>query len=272
MDGQRSFNYIKDPSFICGFQVIENATILNPGFGCDDKPYWRLAQWGSRKSISGPGQQINNSWEWSNEFKRIAVSKNGFLELAVNAEEEYLHKYRLIDEPWVHLLIEQDLQTPIDISNAQNINVALEAEITYFKSIQEAGYDPNLHGTAFVVYFILAGEKYAEHSQDIIWIGFPIFDSRGNDIPEQYFIDYAGKLIFSLASDEVGTDNAIGLLNIDFDILPKIKEAIKHAHQEGLVISDDLQSYKLNYINIGHEVWGRDIVTAKFKNLFIGVE
>jgi hypothetical protein len=217
--------------------------LTNPGFvGFDG---WRLAEWETRMPLGGPGE---------NACKRVRMIDGG-IELAVNGSAEY-GAGRAIGDPVVHLLIEQEFP-PVLLGSLSELRLRLSLDVDHSVSIHTPGI-PEIEQRDFVsLYVILEGAD----PNDIIWFGMPLSDTLLARRDEETFTDYAGKLIFSLAATM--RNHAV----IDLDLLPKIRESISYANENGFVSNGDASQWSVRYINFGHELLGRNVVTVRVTGL-----
>ena len=108
-------NLIKDPTFANGFQLLRRSLNENNQTDLMYLPYsnlrtpsYRLAEyftkhelWNEREIITG-----KDSYIIKNKTKEIIRDEKGRLTLTVFGKDEYDH-LRKFNEPWPHLLIEQ---------------------------------------------------------------------------------------------------------------------------------------------------------------------
>jgi hypothetical protein len=113
---------VRDPHFQNGFYLLEpkpgKRVVYSELTGwARGEPAWDLAQWSSRFPLR-PGNCSTSaqSLTCSNTAKSIVVgllgSPGADLSLALNAGAEYPRPRKSANEPWVHLLVQQDFPNP----------------------------------------------------------------------------------------------------------------------------------------------------------------
>lgn len=105
----------------------------------------------------------------------------------------------------------------------------------------------------------------------MIWLGVPIYDDRYDQVPEYIAIDWAGsnKLIYTLSSKEAGTTSSHSgnWQNVSLDLLPYMIKGLKYAYDHKMIKEYRPELFSIVNMNLGWEVPGRNIVTAKIKEL-----
>src|ERR1041384_5463661 len=130
---------IRDPHFQGGFHLLApkpgNRVVYAESTGlAAGKPVWDLAQWSSRFPLQPTNCfSTDQTRVCSNSSKIIVVGKSDSAEadlsLAINAGIEYPQARKSTSEPWVHLLVQQDLSEPPALAPLTAFNFHVEAHL-----------------------------------------------------------------------------------------------------------------------------------------------
>lgn len=274
---------IRDPQFQRGFLLLEPppgkrvayAELAGVGRG---QPIWDLAQWSSRFPLL-PGDRLvsNESWVCGNRAKKIVIGLSGSpaagLSLAVNAEQEYPQARKSADEPWVHLLAQQNFENPPSLAELAACKVHLEARLKLCKLVNPEDYVPSRHAAQYFMYLTVANlNPHAAGYRECFWFGIPIYDSRTRIVPTYEALDFGGTnlFIFTPSSDTFCTRSVHDgeWVMFDKDILPLILQGIDHARRKGFLKgSNDPADYRPTGMNIGWELPGLFNVDLQIRNL-----
>ena len=160
---------IRDPHFQSGFYLLEPKPGKRVVYGQlpgrrAGPPVWDLAQWSSRFPLA---TNINSSsgpvTVWSNSAKSVVLGAPGNaaadLALAVQAGAEYPQARKSGSEPWVHLLVQQDLLDPPALSTLTACDFQLEARLNRSRLLSTNDYSPACHAAQFLVYLTVANRN-----------------------------------------------------------------------------------------------------------------
>jgi hypothetical protein len=275
---------IQDPHFQHGF------ILWNPkpgkhvrdgelkGFDASTAPVWGLSQWNSKFPLGTTALNSGGTLVYSNSAKAVTLGAMGTakadLSLAVNAGAEYGARARKsAAEPWVHLLVEQELEPPAALENLSAVKVHVEARLLHSRLVQAKDYTPDLHAAQFQIFFTLQNRNHQSPGYgDLVWFGVPIYDNRArfpNAFKEQdfggtaKFIFTPGGKTFTSASAHDGN-----WVVIDKDLLPLMHEALETAWARGfLKDSKRLADYTIGGMNMGWELPGTFAVEMQIRNL-----
>ena len=241
---------IRDSHFQHGFFLIDPKPGTRVPYGelpgpNPGQPAWDLAQWSSRFPLrAGTGAINAESIVWTNAAKTVLVGLPGKatadLSLGVNAGAEYARARRSTAEPWVHLLVQQDLEDSPSLGGLAACKFHLEARLKRSVLITTNDYSPSLHAAQFLVYLTVANRNpKAAGYQECLWFGIPIYDNRNRVVPAYEAQDFGDTklFIFTPASDNFTRQSVHDGTWVTFekDLLPLLRQAIEHARAKGLL-------------------------------------
>lgn len=276
---------VRDPHFQAGFYLLEPKPGGRVVYGelpglASRKPVWDLAQWSSRFPLQA-SQRPPSSQDLvcSNQAKRVLVGRPGSpaadLSLAVHAEVEYPRARKAASEPWVHLLVQQDLENPPTLSELLALTFHVEARLKRSELVNRNGYSPSLHAAQYFVYFTVANRNpQASGYGECFWFGIPIYDDRHRVVPAYEAQDFGETrlFIFTPASDTFapGSTHDREWVRFEQDLLPLVRQGLEHARARGFIRgSADLNDYRPLGIFIGWEVPGAFDVDLQIRNLSV---
>lgn len=248
------------------------------------KPVWGLSQWSSRFPIDPVTKAANPSGflVLSNAAKAIclrgsAEGNGADLSLAVNTETEYGVKSRGAEEPWVHLLVEQEFNSPPRLKELAAARFHLEARLLRSRNLHHNDYSPAIHAAQFQVFFTI--QNRTRHSRgygDLVWFGIPVYDNRHPHPPEFKSKDFGGteKFIFTPEAKTFTSRSAHDgdWIVIEKDLLPLMHDALHSAWNNGfLSASKDISDYAIGGMNMGWELPGTFDVEVEVRNLSLKV-
>jgi hypothetical protein len=213
--------------------------------------------------------------QYTNVAKSIILSKPdaGGISMAVYGSIEYVGRARKQDEPWVHLLLQQDFKQPTALAELAAAKFHIEARLKSSLKIETPDYSPGLHAAQFQVFFSVQNlnRKSAGYGE-YLWFGIPIYDDRYRFPKAHKTQDTGGTkmFIFTPAGETYASQSAHDKqwITIDKDLLPLIKEGLATAWKAGfLKDSQSLSDYYMAGMNIGWEVPGIFDVDIQFKHL-----
>jgi hypothetical protein len=253
-----------------------------PGLLLDAKPVWGLSQWSSRFPLAaGPGVKADAAVVWGNAAKSVTVgaagSERADICLAVNAGEEYKPKSRNAGEPWVHLLVEQELAEPAALAEMSAAKLHVEARLLHAKKLPMENYSPGVHAAQFTIYFTVQNRtKGAPGYGDLVWFGVPIYDDRDRFPKAFKEKDFGGTEKFIFTPDgrtfsDVSAHDGKWLV-IDKDLLTLIREALTTAWARGFLTgSKTFEDYSIGGVYMGWELPGSFDVEMQVRNLSLKV-
>jgi hypothetical protein len=275
---------IRDPHFQHGFFLLEPKPGKRVVYGelpglNTSKPLWDLAQWSSKFPLT-PHDIFSSHGTlcYSNHAKRILVGLAGTpeadLSLGVNASSEYGSRARKSgDEPWVHLLVQQDFENPPAMSELAACQFRVDARLKRSTLFRTDDYSPARHAAQFLIYLTIGNRnnKSPGYNQ-CFWFGIPVYDDRHRVVPAYEAQDFgATKLfIFTASSDtfSVKSTHEGEWVTLEKDLLPLMRQGLEHAWTRKFITgSHDPADFRPLGIFIGWEVPGIFDVDLQIRDL-----
>lgn len=240
---------------------------LNYGGTVQEKPAWKIAQWGSRFNLANGAERIldDYSYEYRDESKYIRSYKGkGKIELGLCASKEYLHPRRE-NESWPHILLEQEFIEDYYCHKADHIQQYVDFEITSFSNKMDDKDRNDLHTVQFQWFLDVKNRnKKSEGYGDFFWYGLPFFDYPRYDFPPAYQAkdggkeENTGKFINCVDSQEfLERPVVIGeRYRIQIESLERIRKAFYIAKERGFLCNSNWEDMCLSSTNIGFEITG----------------
>lgn len=281
---------IGDPRFRNGFILWEPKPGAHVRYGefrgsdPQQPPTWGLSQWSSRFPLPATNTALTGSFGQvrSNTAKAVVLGRPGSnapdLSLAANSGLEYGPKARQASDPWVHLLVEQEFETPAFIDRLKAARFHLEARLASARNRHHGDESPSVHAAQFQVFFTLQNRnRQSPGFGDLLWFGIPIYDNRHRHPPEYKSRDFGGtgKFIFTPAGRTFTQTSAHdgNWVVIDTDLLPLLQDALKAAWNAGFLAgSKSNADYAIGGMNMGWELPGSFDVRMDLRNLSLTTE
>jgi hypothetical protein len=277
---------IEDPHFQNGFLLLEPKPGKRVVYGAiteaaaTAKPAWDLGQWSSKYPLKAAvtKRPANGVFCFTNVAKRVCVgapgSVAGDLSFGVNASVEYGGRARKSqEEPWIHLLAQQDIVNPPSLTGLAHCPFHVEARLIRSQLHRTDDYTPSLHAAQFTVYITVANrnQKSPGYGQ-YLWFGIPVYDDRSRIAPSYEAKDFGGTkmFIYTLPSDVFAKESTHDGQWVTFasDLLPLMREGLKAGWKEGFMPgSVEFADYRLTGIFLGWEVPGVFDVEMQVRNL-----
>ena len=283
-DGGREL--IRDPHFQNGFLLLEPKPGKRVVYGevqnaaTPAKPVWDLAQWSSKFPLAAARKEhhSDSTLLFTNAAKRVCVGKPGSpdadLALGVNASVEYGSRARKSpDEPWVHLLVQQEIQDPPSPAELLSCPFHVEARLKHSKLYHTEDYTPSRHAAQFQVFLTVANRNPSSPGfGQYLWFGIPIYDDRNRIAPAHAAQDFGDTkmFIYTVAAEAFAKDSTHDGQWVTFarDLLPLMREGLETGWKRGFMPgSRDFADYRLTGIFIGWEVPGIFDVEVQLRNL-----
>ena len=272
---------IPDNQFHRGFVLYEPKPGAHVRYGemrgleTNSKPSWALLQWSSKFpfKVEASAQLADGTLIYSNAAKSVVIAPDYF-SMSLNSAVEYGPVARKGNEPWIHLLVEQQVfARPPKLSEISSAKLHVEAKLVGAQKITVAGYTPDLHAAQFQIFFTVQNlNRKSPGFGDLVWFGVPIYDDRHRIPPAFKEQDWGGTAKFIFTPD--GTNYLKtsvqdgGWVVIDRDVLPLMKEALETAWGRGFLSgSKDLADYSIGGMNMGWEVTGHFEVEMRVRGL-----
>jgi hypothetical protein len=205
----------------------------------NDKPIWRLCQWGTRHSLAKARciHHANGDISCGNGAKRVLVG----------AED------------------------------SANRDLILEIKGSVEYGMAREAYSPELHAAQFQMFLVVKNvNKQSKDCGNYYWFGVPFYDSRYDTPPSHKAkdggkADATGKFIYTVAGEHVNAEHLKEnkWAEIDADLLPHIKAGLEEAVKRGYLASSNLGDYGIMGINMGWELPGTFDASMQIRGLGI---
>jgi predicted phosphodiesterase len=244
--------------------------VLNLG-DSNNKPIWRLCQWGTKYSLAN-ARCMNNAdgdVSYGNDAKKVLVgaedSDNRDLILEIKASAEYGNRARKQGESWPHLLVEQQACEVYPLEKLARLDFDLGIRRLYCENRMATGTcNPDLHAAQFQMFLVVSDiNKNSNDFGNYFWFGVPLYDSR-YDIPPSYKAkdggkaDATGKFIYTIDGENVASEplKENQWAEIDIDLLPYIKAGLQEAVKREYLTDPNPSDYAVVGMNMGWELPG----------------
>lgn len=277
---------IRDSHFQNGFLLLEPKPGKRVVYGeasdpaAAAKPIWDLAQWSSKFPLVAARSERHGDGTllFTNAAKRVCIGKTGSAEadlaLGVKASVEYGNRARKSpDEPWVHLLMQQDIGNPPSLAELTSCPFHVEAQLKHSKLHRTDDYTPARHAAQFQVFLTVANRNpNSPGFGQYLWFGIPIYDDRSRMAPAHAAQDFGDTkmFIYTVAADAFAKESTHDGQWVTFthDLLPLMREGLETGWKRGFMPgSRDFADYRLTGIFIGWEVPGNFDVEVQLRNL-----
>ena len=276
---------IRDPDFRRGFIVLQPEPGKRGSYGmvrgheATADPVWDLVQWSSKHplAIAAAEKLADGSLRFSNVAKTVTLgaagSERGDLGMAVNASAEYGSLARKSGEPWVHLLVGQDITDPPSLADLSAARLHVEARLIASEKRPMPNYSPDLHAAQFQIFFSVQNlNRQSPGYGKYLWFGIPNYDDRHRAVPAYKARDTGGTnmFIYTPAGDVFSpkSTHEQKWITIDTDLLPLMREGLEYAWKNNfLKESQSLADYRIAAMNIGWELPGTFDVDLAIRRL-----
>ena len=280
---------VRDPHFQNGFVLLEPAVGKRvpyaeiDGLTAGVTPVWDVAQWSSRFRLAATAfdRLADGSLRYTNEAKRITLGGTGTpasdLSLGVLGSVEYGLHARRSGDPWVHLLVQQDVEKSPTLAELTAARLQVEAKLLRSEKVTTPEYSPGLHAAQFQIFFSVQNrQRQSPGFGQYLWFGIPLYDDRQR-IPAGHKAQDTGDtgmFIYTPAGDVFTPRSSHDgeWISIDKDLLPLMREGLETAWQRGfLKDSRSFADYRICGLNMGWEVPGIFDVEMQVRNLSLKV-
>lgn len=194
----------------------------------------------------------------------------------LDADKEYTAP-RNQNEPWPHLLIEQEISQNNAVKNLKKIECSAKFQLLEFKNYME-GKEREYHAAQFVwVVTLKDANPRSESYNSFIWVVFCPFDSRYDFVPLYMQQDMAlpeGEFIYSFAGkdfmDRSLWDGEKAVLCID--LYPYLETILSCAQSRGFMKGSRCEDLVISSTNMGFEITGTFRCKISVEDLKIVVE
>lgn len=294
---ENSVELLQDPTFSTGFNllgispVIDGRTIqmkldYNGEAVETEDNIWYMAQWWTPYNVVDANYSFRegiHSYETASRTIEVNPEDEGYLHVKLNSSIEYLGETRIQGQPWTHLLIEQTFPASVKMSELESLILTLDVSVDKVVNLNGDAYDPGLHAAQLLWYLTLRNNVPEDSNSeevgsrgDFLWFGIPIYDNRSEFISDSAHIDQGApgttnKLIYSIGSANYFNEPLkMGkTYNIQFDVLPYIREAFIYAVTNNALVNAQFENMEIGYMNFGWELPGSFDVESTIRNMSI---
>ncbi len=279
---------IRDNHFRGGFTLLEptpgklvpygQLPATDPSASC----VWQLAQWSTKFRLDpGPPQLLSGgAVRFANRGKSITLGRPGSshadIALAVEGSAEYGDRARRQGEPWVHLLLGQDIADPPIVQDIATARLRISTKLLRSVLHRTNDYTPGLHAAQLQLFLTIQNlNRQSPGYGDYLWFGVPLYDDRERVVGPCMILDgFTQKFIYTpdegLYTSQSTHDGS--WVKIDRDILPIILHGLETAWNHGyLGHSHSLADYRIAAMNLGWEVPGIFDVEAQVRDFSLEV-
>lgn len=279
---------IADPHFQNGFQLLEPKPGQRVVYGeateaaAAGKPVWDLGQWSSKYPLAAEVTKrlANGGFCFTNPAKRVCVGAPGTgdadLSLALNATAEYGDRARKSqEEPWVHLLAQQDFGDAPSLAELAQCHFHVEARLKHSQLHRTDDYTPARHAAQYSIYFPVANRnRQSPGYGQYYWFGIPIYDDRSRMVPAYQAKDFGitGMFIYTPATAAYAKESTQDgqWVAFDADLLPLMRDGLKAGWKAGFMPkARELADFRMTGIVVGWEVPGIFDVEMQVRNLSV---
>lgn len=245
----------------------------------EEEPQWSLAQWycgyfhkddkdlyDTYNILNGERKSDGSKHTFLDASKKISLdTETGQIYMRLEASKEYTAP-RKEGEPWPHILFEYNTSERFHLKDLKSLRIDMEFMITKMKEAFDnpLQIDKNLHTAQFVFYIIVSNTNV--NSKDFgnyIWFGLNLYDARWEIVPAYASQDggkeiNTGAFIYQpISSTFCKVPTRVGeTQKIDYDLMPRIKDALEAAQQAGYLVNTKWEDLSLGGGNFGVEVTG----------------
>lgn len=280
---------IRDPHFQQGFWALEPqlgkrvVSVRLPGWASSAEPVWDLAQWSSKYPLDLACRHEMGGWKlaWTNAAKAVLLGSpgapEGELVLAVEASAEYGARARRAEEPWVHLLVQQEFIDPPSLSELASARLRLQVRLLRSQLARTEDYSPDRHAAQYQAFFTVQNRNRTSPGfGQYLWFGVPLYDDRHRSPGAHTAKDTGGTGMFIYTPPGTAYTSHSAhdrqWIQIDRDLLPLMREGLATAWAQGFLIqSKSLADYRITGMNLGWEVPGIFNVALAVKGMSLTV-
>lgn len=258
---------LADESFLYGFNLkglnsIKDGHASIKSFRLTDRrPAWYLCQWNSKYNlVSGAFTVEKDRYDIRDESKSLTVIDGKKLIFALDATKEYSAP-RAQNEPWPHLLIEQEIVENNAVRDLCEIVCHARFRLLEFVNFMQ-GAERDYHTAQFVWVVTLKDANPASASYNsFIWVVLCPFDSRYEFSPLFTQQDMAlpdGEFIYSFAGSDFMNQTLWNgeEVEINFDLYPYLDKILSCAKSRGFMRGSRKEDLVISSTNMGFEITG----------------
>ena len=285
---QEVHNAIHDPSFKRGFRVFAPDADADSICGAllvdsTETPIWNLRQYNSKFDI------VNNRYENIGNRYYFMVPGNGNLlakvltvnpvkgvmTLECNASAEY-KGIRRSSQPWITMTVDAPTDT-ISLSNCKGLRLTLAYRVLSYEDCMGFLADKDIHAATYRIAFMMRNVNRESLSYGKQFrLGLVLFDNRymgtpchanleGNSSPFAEEFSYYPKSSMYIPNSKLPKVRQKVELNVD--LLPIIKEALRTAEAEDLLSDTVAGDWEIVACDMGWEMTGTYNAAMQVKKL-----
>jgi len=290
LKGYESEQLFRNVGFSDGFSVVSQRTngaeqikLGDFTFPCSkNAPSWTLAQWNSGPCLWENRAESDPFTLTDSLTKTVKYNpEDGCISMRLNAANVY-GGLPAGDSAWPHLLLEQSPlcdysaldETKKSFYNCSADRIVLSLDIRLSEFVDTLNKD-GINAVQFLTFFYLRGVE----SNDFIWFGVNLFDSRGYQETMWQRDTVGGLMIYCLSTKDTYHSERKSLfrngkpyvsdewVHVEVDLTPHIDKVVEKINEDGTfekeVSRDD---FYIGGTNIGFEIHGNYDCTVDIKN------
>ena len=236
-----------------------------------ETPIWLLCQWNSKYNlINGNFTKNEDEYKIFDVSKCLTVTGGEKLTFALDAGKEYTAP-RAPDEPWPHLLIEQEITQNNRVCDFENLVCHAFVQLEDLENLMSEEETKGHHTTQFVWVVTLKDNNPSSPSYNrFMWVVMPILDSRYEFCPGAMTQDMAlpdGEFLYCFPSEKLLNKSIWTREKVEFhlDLAPYVPHILSSAQKLGFMLGTQLEDLVLSSMNMGFEITGtfRSVVSVE---------
>ena len=244
-----------------------------------ETPIWQLCQWSSRYDLAGT-EAVAKGGEvaFSNEGKRVALSRDGVLTLGLTTSREYDHPRRA-DEAWIHLLVQQDFDSAPRIADIEGLHFGMELRIDHCHNRMGEAFDETLHTAQAPFYLMVRNLNPQSEDYNLgLWVGIPTFDYRYKQLADTETVHWdvgTATYIYTIPPRGVWGNVNLGdgeWHRADKDILPMVRRAVEAMRERGCFMHSEPADLAITGMNFGWEIPGTFDAALQMRGMSLGIQ
>ncbi len=276
-----------DTSFENGFSVVsqgEGYQKLGDFVYSENgkSPVWCIAQWGQGDCLWANRTASDVYTVTDGKTKTVTYNNDEkSVLMRLNAANIYGGKPADMNN-WPHLLLEQTLScgyNELNDTDKQFYSCSVDKLMLNLKiklsDFVDTVNSEGVNAAEYLAYFYLSGVD----SDNFIWFGLNLFDSRGYRNTRWSYDESSGKMIYCVSTEDTYGSKKSSLfrngqpfvsdewINVEIDLIPHIKKALakanfSHTFEKSVKASD----FYISGMNIGFEIHGNYDCTVQIKD------
>lgn len=245
----------------------------------DLTPIWQLCQWSSRYDLAATEPtDLGGEVAFANEGKRVALSEDGVLTLGLTTSHEYDHPRRA-DEPWIHLLVQQNFASAPRVGAVQALHFAMDVRIDHCHNRMGEAFDEALHTAQAPFYLMVRNVNPQSEEYGLgLWVGIPTYDYRYKQLSDKETVHWdvgTATYIYTIPPHSIwgDTDFSDGEWHsARKDIRPMLIRAIEAMREKGSFTASSFDELAITGMNFGWEIPGTFDAALQMRGLSLRAE